>query len=83
MDLYVFPNPTTDFVNVIFDNPSASNVKIDILNSLGQIISTPIDKYCESGIQAITINDLKLPVGVYFVRMNTNKTFQVKTFIVK
>ena len=83
MDLYVFPNPTTDFINVIFDNPSASNVKIDILNSLGQIISTPIDKYCESGIQAITINDLKLPVGVYFVRMNTNKTSQVKTFIVK
>ena len=83
MDLYVFPNPATDYINVIFDNPAASNVRIDILNSLGQIISSPMDKYCELGIQSFSVTDLDLPIGTYFLRMNTNKVKQIKSFVVK
>jgi len=83
MDLYVFPNPTTDFINIIFDNPTAGNVKIDIVDVMGNIIFTPINKYCYTGIQAITISDLDLHTGAYFIRMNNNKTTQQKSFIVK
>ena len=82
MDLYVFPNPTADYVNLIFDNPTASYVKIDILNAIGQVISTPINQYYNVGIQSFSIGDLKLSAGTYFIRVTTNKTTQQKGFIV-
>ena len=83
MDLYVFPNPASDFINIIFDNPVSGIVSFDILNSMGLILSSPIKKYCDTGIQAITISGLDLPTGAYFIRMNSNKTIQQKSFIVK
>ena len=82
MDLYVFPNPTTEYVNIIFDNPAASYVKIDILNAIGQVVSTPINQYYDAGIRSFNVADLKLPTGTYFIRINTNKTTQQKSFIV-
>ena len=83
MDLYIFPNPTTDYINIIFDNPTSGNVRIDLVDVMGQIIGTHLDRYCDAGIQAISINDLDLLSGAYFLRMTTNKTSQVKSFIVK
>ncbi|MCL2039585.1 MAG: S8 family peptidase [Bacteroidetes bacterium] len=83
MDLYVFPNPATDYINIIFDNPFSGNVRIDLVDARGKTIATPINKYCDEGIQAITINDLDLHTGAYFLRMTTNKISQIKSFIVK
>ena len=83
MDLYVFPNPATDYINIIFDNPYSGNVRIDLVDAMGKTIATPINKYCDAGIQAISINDLDLHMGAYFLRMTTNKISQIKSFIVK
>jgi subtilisin family serine protease len=85
MYLSVFPNPATEYVNVIFDNPQNGNIKIDILNSIGQIISTPSNEYYNEGIQSFSVNisSMNLTTGTYFVRMATNNISQVKNFIVK
>ncbi|MCL2040170.1 MAG: T9SS type A sorting domain-containing protein, partial [Bacteroidetes bacterium] len=83
MDLYVFPNPASDYINIIFDNPFSGNVRIDLVDAMGKTIATPMNKYCDAGIQAISINDLDLHSGAYFLRMTTNKISQIKSFIVK
>jgi len=54
-----------------------------LVDAMGKTIATPINKYCDEGIQAITINDLDLHMGAYFLRMTTNKISQIKSFIVK
>jgi hypothetical protein len=44
MGLYVFPNPTTDFINIIFDNPTASNVSLEIFDAMGQKVFATADR---------------------------------------
>jgi hypothetical protein len=81
MELYVFPNPTTDYINIIFDNVAAGSIRIELLNSIGQIISVPVENYYDVGIASLTIKDLQLSNGTYFIRLISPKRTEIKSFI--
>ncbi|MEX1001082.1 MAG: Omp28-related outer membrane protein [Crocinitomicaceae bacterium] len=65
----VYPNPTDGLANVDFTIEEQKNVKINIINTLGQtVISEDLGEV--SGAQHYTINGAALEAGVYVINMN-------------
>jgi hypothetical protein len=78
-ELSVSPNPITNFALVKYTLNKNSLVKIEILSSDGRLLASPVNQYQEQGIHQFTWNvQDKLPNGVYFVRITTGETKQVK-----
>lgn len=66
--LNLFPNPTTGAVKVEFNLASASNVRIAVLNVLGeQVLAT--NKAMGAGLQQTDLSLNELPNGSYFVHI--------------
>ena len=79
----IYPNPATDHINVIFENENNGNVSIEIINSLGQTISNPINRNFARGVFTVDINELSLPQGTYFLKMTIGANTSTKSFIIK
>ncbi len=68
----IYPNPTTKDLNINLGN-AYGTVKVDLLNTLGQVITT--NNYTNTGNINIEITGNK---GVYFVRLSVDNE-QIKT----
>ena len=79
----IYPNPVTNYLNIIFENATEGNVTIEIINPLGQSIMTPVNKYFNKGVFIFDINDLELTTGIYFIKMTTNTGISTANFAVK
>ena len=79
----IYPNPTTDYLNVVFENVVEGNVMIEVVNSLGQSMSTPVNKYFNKGVFIFDIKELNLNKGVYFLKMTTNSGISIVNFVVQ
>jgi hypothetical protein len=77
-----YPNPFNPTTKIKFDLAKATNVKIEIFNSLGQIIKTLVDDYKPAGYYETDFNASQLSSGVYFYRMTTNNFVDMKKMIV-
>ena len=65
--LVVYPNPSTDMANVIFD-ANGENTNIEVYNSLGQMVLSE-NKGAVTGRQQVRFNATDLEAGMYFVRV--------------
>jgi hypothetical protein len=70
-NLSVFPNPTTNSLNIVFEDKQNKIVSLKILNMAGQVVyeenTTPSRKYSK-------LIDLKdYPQGFYLLEINTDK----------
>ena len=83
----LFPNPTSDFLNLSYDLPEASTVNIELHSVIGnQIIS--LDEY--NGNKAagtykhqVQLGD-RIPAGMYFLYLNINdQTIAKKVNVIK
>ncbi len=79
----VYPNPVSDYMNIIFENAAAGNVTIEILNPLGQTIMIPVNKYFNKGVFIFDVTNLELATGIYFIKMTTNTGTSTANFVVK
>jgi flagellar hook assembly protein FlgD len=61
--------------------PSASNVKLIVYNSLGQIIKTLESGYKSAGHYSINFNASYLPSGIYFYKIEAGQYSQIKKMI--
>ena len=79
----IYPNPATNAINVIFEVNYAGNITLEIFNSLGQVVNTPIQNtYFEKGVFTIDVNNLNLPDGNYFIRMNSLTNNSMSSFVI-
>lgn len=69
-NIMLYPNPVTDKLNVEISLPS-DMVTVNIINSMGQIISTSKTTYDYSQ-KGFSINTSSLSKGLYFVQVNNN-----------
>jgi alkaline phosphatase D len=76
----LYPNPTKDLLNVHFSNLIASQLKIEIVNALGQKVKSDLFD-CQSGSwnYSILIGDLQS--GVYTLKINSPTHTIFKNFI--
>ena len=65
----LFPNPTTDVLNVNFDLEEREYLQIDVYNMMGQRVQTVTAQQFETGIQSLQVNTNNLSNGVYILRM--------------
>jgi hypothetical protein len=69
----IYPNPTTNKVNILFGSQSTARTKVQLINSVGLTV-----KYIElgsngNGIQKITVDMSNLPNDQYLIRIVDDK----------
>lgn len=77
------PNPFNPQTDISFDLPVATQVKLDILNVLGQHVKTLVDEYREAGSYSIiwdghSDGGSAVASGVYFYRITAGNDQAVK-----
>ncbi len=79
----IYPNPASEYVNIIFENMQAGNISIEILNSMGQVLLTPVaNRLFEKGVFTVDITSLNLNNGAYYIKMTTDKGTSISNFII-
>lgn len=81
LDLSLFPNPTTDYLGLEWEDTNAKEYELTIYNSLGQLqkyqlIST------QNGSSKAKIEVQQLPTGVYSLILRNKDRFIAKEFVV-
>jgi len=76
-----YPNPFNPTTTIKFSLPVSSNVKINVYNSLGQLVETLLNKEMGSGYHEINFDASKLTSGVYFYQLQTDKNISVKKML--
>lgn len=70
----IYPNPTTDFVNIDLNlNESREYVIISIFNNDGKLVKA--EKYEQISKRNISLNVSDLPAGIYNLRLSTDKGY--------
>lgn len=76
-----YPNPFNPTTTIRFALPVESRVKINIYNSLGQLVETLVDKDMKSGYHEINFNASGLASGVYFYKLNSGNFVETRKML--
>ena len=72
VSMNVYPNPANNNINVKFNLTSNKQVKLTMLNMLGEEIMELTNTQFNAGEHIINMNASKLADGVYYFRLQTN-----------
>jgi hypothetical protein len=76
-----YPNPFNPTTTIKFALPVESKVKINVYNSLGQLVETVVDNEMESGYHEVKFNASRLASGVYLYQLQANDYVSVKKML--
>ncbi|KUO59845.1 hypothetical protein APF79_11575 [bacterium BRH_c32] len=81
-----YPNPFNPTTTIEYSLPTEGNVKLEIYNSLGQLVNVLIEGNQSAGRQRVIWNGKdsfgsSVSSGIYFYRIKTNSFSQVKKMI--
>lgn len=77
-NLFIYPNPATENIEIIFQSPQASNLNYKILNSLGQVVkSESITGYSQ------TLDISLLAGGLYMLQVTKGSEIMMRDKFVK
>ena len=82
-NLTVYPNPTSDIVNVSINSTHHSIFELQILSVTGNIVRTVFSGSTINGNWNQTIDVSNLPQGIYFVRFKSGNSPPIITKLVK
>ncbi|MEZ5359563.1 MAG: T9SS type A sorting domain-containing protein [Candidatus Zixiibacteriota bacterium] len=84
-----YPNPFNPVTTISYDLPQVSQVRLEIINVLGQVVTTLLDQQVEAGHHEVIwdsrdSNGQTVASGIYFYRLQTDKhTFTKKMVLLK
>jgi hypothetical protein len=73
-----YPNPFNPSTKIKFYLQKAENVKIEIYNTLGQIIETLLNQHMKTGYHEVDFNAQNLSSGIYFYQIQAGNFQDVK-----
>ena len=81
-----YPNPFNPETHIRFSLPRASQVRVEVFNTLGQSVMVLADEYLTAGVKEITWNGVnasgqKVASGVYLYRITTDQFTDSKTMV--
>lgn len=76
-----YPNPFNPSTTIKFALPVDSRAKINVYNSLGQLVETLVDKEMESGHHEVNFNASKLASGVYLYKLQSGNFIETKKMV--
>ena len=65
----LFPNPASQEATLRYQVKNSNTVKVDVLNSIGQVVYTKNEGVQTAGDYALDINTKNLSTGLYYVRL--------------
>lgn len=75
-----YPNPFNPNTNISFSLPTESNVKLEVFNSRGEVVTTLVSETRNAGIHTINWNASNLASGVYMYRIKAESLTDSKEF---
>lgn len=80
-DLHLFPNPTTDFISLEWEDQKDKKYELSIYNSLGQLQKhQQIPTHTGSNKTKLSVSEF--PAGVYLLQMRNEDKVLTKEFII-
>ena len=76
----IFPNPSSEFTNIAFENSKGTNTLIDVIDITGKIVSS--ERVAGNGSIQHQIETSHLTAGLYTVRLTTENSVGTKSFVV-
>jgi hypothetical protein len=76
-----YPNPFNPSTTIKFSLPIKGNIKLEVYNSVGQLIETILDKPMEAGYHELDFDGSGYSSGIYFYRLATETYSSAKKFI--
>ncbi|MFK7934550.1 MAG: PA domain-containing protein [Saprospiraceae bacterium] len=77
----VFPNPAKDLATVSFELAETTDVQVQVINSLGQVLQSNVVKNASNG--TLELNLTNLAAGIYTVTMTDGTRFANETLVVE
>ena len=65
----IFPNPTTDYLNLLVEVPQAGPLSVELFDLQGRSVYRMDRQRIERGHHLITLRELRLVAGQYVVRV--------------
>jgi hypothetical protein len=78
----IYPNPTTDQLNIDLHNYLEQEISISIYNHLGQEVLYVSDQQVNNPVLKIDFSDQQLPNGIYLLSVRTAKGQETKLYLV-
>ena len=79
-----YPNPFNPETIIPYEISKTANVRIEVFNTIGQKVSTLVDKEHVAGTYKVVFNATRLSSGMYFIRMYSDgKIYMKKVMLVK
>ena len=76
-----YPNPFNPSTSIQFSLPEATHVRLDVFNSLGQLVYTLVNEQRSTGIHTVRFNAAGLSSGVYLYKITTADFSQTKKML--
>ncbi len=76
-----FPNPFNPVTNIRFNIPVSGEVKIEVFDQLGSLISVPVNEHLGPGVYETKWNAGNNSSGIYFYRLTSGKFTGTKKMI--
>lgn len=78
----IYPNPTTDILNLAFELEKSSNVRFSVIDVLGKTLSTSIENQFSSGMNTYRLDVERLRTGLYLLQIEVDGKQTVKRFTI-
>lgn len=82
IEMEVYPNPSSDFFTVKLNLKESNQISLYITDYLGNEIMAVADEIFTSGSHEVSFPIYDIPSGNYFVRLEFDKKFITKKFII-
>jgi agmatine/peptidylarginine deiminase len=79
--LYNYPNPFTGSTVIHYQLQERTNVKLDVLNTMGKEVTTLVSSEQLAGAYNVTFNAGDFPTGIYYFRIVTDKETVTKKML--
>ena len=79
----VYPNPTNGIANLEINLDNKSDVTLQVINAMGQIVETIATNDLPAGMNKVTFNTNHLAKGMYFVNVTVGNSTSSSSFLVQ
>jgi len=76
-----YPNPFNPTTNIQFALPSNSNVKLTVVNALGQVVAELVNGELSAGIHDVTWDAANMTSGIYFYTIQADNFVQTRKML--
>jgi hypothetical protein len=76
-----YPNPFNPTTTIGFGLQEKSNIKITILNAIGEEVAVVLNEEIEPGYHHVEFNAINLPSGVYFYQLKAGSFVETKKML--